>query len=158
LSRADIADSGLASQVGDGKLSAATVKELMQYFEDKVSAAYAAGDADALDHYLAGPMLSGNRATINVLNSQNKLNVFRIRVGKVTIETNEKSSVIFDMTGDMVLDYFVDSLTHKVLQNGLPGPSPVQFSMFFNENPKTHTWYWTGEKSGTGAKSSGTGQ
>ncbi|HVW79548.1 MAG TPA: hypothetical protein VHB69_01230 [Mycobacteriales bacterium] len=158
LSLADIADPGLASHIGDGKLTVAQVRQLMQFFENKVSAAYAHGDADALDHYLAGPMLSGNRATINLLNSQNKLNVYRIRVGKVTIETNEKTSVIFDMTGDMVLDYFLDSKTHKVLEHGLPGPSQVQFAVFFNENPKNHTWYWTGEKSETASDSSGAGQ
>jgi hypothetical protein len=157
LSTADVADPGLPSTIGPGELTAAQVKELAQYFEDKVSAAYADGDADALDHYLAGPMLSGNRATINVLNSQNKLNVYRIKVGKVTIETNDTHSVIFDMTGDMVLNYFVDSATHKVIDNGLPGPSQVQFSVFFDENPKTHTWYWTGEKSET-ADTSGSNQ
>jgi hypothetical protein len=153
LSAADVADPGLASTIGPGKLSVAQVKALAQYFEDKVSAAYANGDADALDHYLAGPMLSGNRATINVLNSQHKLNVYRIKVGKVTIETSDTHSVIFDMTGDMVLDYFVDSATQKVLENGLPGPSQVQFAVFLDENPKTHTWYWTGEKSETSGSS-----
>jgi hypothetical protein len=158
LSTAEVADPGLPSTIGPGKLTVAQVKQLAQYFEDKVSAAYADGDADALDHYLAGPMLSGNRATINLLNSQNKLNVYRIRVGKVTIETSGKNSVIFDLTGDMVLNYFVDAKTHKVLENGLPGPSQVQFAVFFNENPKNHTWYWTGEKSETGSSSSGTNQ
>jgi hypothetical protein len=157
LSAEQISDTGLPSHVGDGKLTTSQVKRLMQFFEDKVSEAYAHGDANALDHYLAGPMLSGNRATINLLNSQGKYNVFRIRVGKVTIETNEKNSVIFDMTGDMVLDYFVDSKTHQVLENGLPGPSQVQFAVFFNENPKTHTWYWTGEQSEANS-SGGAGQ
>jgi hypothetical protein len=147
LSRSDVADDGLASHVGDGKLSTAEVRALMQYFENKVSAAYADGDADALDHYLTGQLLSGNRATINVLSGQHKLNIFRIQVGKVTIEKYEKNRVIFDMGGGMVIDYFVDSKTHKVLDNGLPGPSQARFEMYFTENPKTRTWYWTGEKS-----------
>jgi hypothetical protein len=158
LSAVDVSDPGLPSHVGPGKLSTPTIKRLVQYFEDKVSKAYADGDSAALDHYLAGPMLSGNRATINLLNSQHKRNVFRIRVESITPETNEAHSVIVDMTGDMVLDYFVDTDTHKVLNNGLPGPSQLQFAIFLNENPKTHTWYWTGEQSETTGSTTGGSQ
>lgn len=157
LSAADVADHGLPSSIGPGKLSNAKIKALIQYFEDKVAKAYATGSSTALQHYLAGPMLSGNRATISLLSKQNKLNVFRIRVETVTPETNEKRHLIFDMTGDMVLDYFVDSRTHKVVNNGLPGPSQVQFAIFLDENPKTHTWYWTGEQSESTANSTTNG-
>src|SRR5580693_4165974 len=59
----DLADPALPSHLGSGKPSKATVKRLMQFFENRVSEAYATGNADALYHYLAGPMLSGNRAT-----------------------------------------------------------------------------------------------
>jgi hypothetical protein len=157
LTAADVADPGLPSKIGPGKLSNATIKKLVQYFEDNVAKAYADGDANALEHYLAGPMLSGNRATITLLAKQDKLNIFRIRVQKITAETNEAEHVIIDMTGDMVLNYFIDSKTHKILENGLPGPSQVQFAIFLDRNPKTNTWYWTGEQSETtGGATSGT--
>jgi hypothetical protein len=158
LSAQQVADHGLASKVGPGKLSTPTLKRLMQFFEDKVSRAYATGDANALSHYLAGPMLSGNRATIGLLSAKHQRNVFRIHVQSVKAESNQAHEVILDMTGDMTVNYFFDPRTHKVLDNGLTGPSPVQFTVFLNQNPKTGTWYWTGEKAAasTGSGSSGT--
>jgi hypothetical protein len=154
LSAQQVADTGLPSRVGGGKLSTPTIKRLMQFFEDKVSRAYATGNADQLTHYLAGPMLTGNRATIGLLSGKQKRNVFKIKVQSVTPETNEAHHLIFDMTGDMTVNYFFDPRTHKVLDNGLPGPSQVQFVVFLDQNPKTHTWYWTGEKAGADAESS----
>jgi hypothetical protein len=147
LTASDVADHGLPSKVGAGKLSTPTIKRLMQFFEDKVGRAYATGNANALDHYLAGPMLSGNRATINLLTSQHRRNVFRIHVQTVKPEANQAHRVVLDMTGDMTVNYFFDPRTHKVLSNGLPGPSQVAFLVFLDQNPKTGTWYWTGEKS-----------
>lgn len=154
LSAADVADSGLPSRVGSGKLSKRVVEQLVQYFEDKVARAYATGDADALDHYLAGPMLSGNRATISLLQRQGKLNVFRIHVTSVSPQTNEANHVIVNMSGDMELDYFVNTKTRKVLDHGLPGPSQVQFVIFLDRNPATHTWYWTGEQAANSGSTS----
>jgi hypothetical protein len=147
LSAQDVADPGLPSKVGAGKLSTPTIKRLMQFFEDKVSQAYATGHADVLDHYLAGPMLNGNRATISLLSSQHKRNVFKIRVESVKPQADQAHRVVFDMTGDMTLNYFFDPGTKKILDNGLPGPSQVQFLVFLDQNPKTGTWYWTGEQS-----------
>jgi hypothetical protein len=156
LTAADVADDGLPSKVGPGKLSTPTIKKLTQYFEDRVARAYATGNADALAHYLAGPMLSGNRATIALLNGKQRLNVFRLKVESVKPQTNEAHHLIINLTADMVLDYFVSTTTHKVIDNGLPGPSQVQFVIFLDQNPKTHTWYWTGEQSAAAA-SSGSG-
>jgi hypothetical protein len=154
LSTEQVADDGLPSKVGAGKLSAPTLKRLVEFFENKVGRAYAEGKPDVLDHYLAGPMLSGNRATINLLNSKHRRNVFRIRVKSVKAQSNQAHSVILTMNGDMVLDYFVDPRTHKVLDNGLPGPSQVKFIVFLNQNPTTGTWYWTGEKSAASSSNS----
>jgi hypothetical protein len=151
LGAQQVADTGLPSKVGAGKLSTPTIKRLMQFFEDKVSRAYATGDANALEHYLAGPMLTGNRATINYLASQHKRNVFRIKVESVKPQANTAHRIILDMTGDMTVNYFVDPRTRKVLNNGLPGPSQVAFTVFLDQNPATGTWYWTGEKAGTSA-------
>ena len=147
LTAKQVADPGFASQVGAGRLSAATVKRLLQYLEDRVASAYAHGRPNELEHYLAGPMLSGNRATILLLNSKQRHNVFRIKVDSVHLIANQAHRVVFTMTGDMQLDYFYSTTTHKVLDHGLPGPSRVKFLVFLDENPKTHTWYWTGEKS-----------
>jgi hypothetical protein len=146
LSAQQVSDRGLPSHVGAGKLSKPTIKKLMQFFETKVGKAYATGNADSLSHYLAGPMLSGNRATIGLLTTKHKRNVFRIHVETVKPQTNEAHHLIFNMTGDMTVNYFFDPATHKVLDNGLPGPSQVQFTVFLDQNPKTGTWYWTGEK------------
>lgn len=150
LSARQVADDGLASKVGPGKLPTPTIKRLMQFFEDKVSRAYATGDAEVLSHYLAGPMLTGNRGTINLLSSQHRRNVFRIRVQTVKPQANTAHRIVLDMTGDMTVNYFFDPRTHKILNHGLPGPSQVTFTVFLDQNPATGTWYWTGEKSGTG--------
>jgi hypothetical protein len=150
LTAQQVADTGLPSKVGPGKLSPQTLKRLMQFFEDKVSRAYATGNADQLSHYLAGPMLTGNRGTINLLNTQHRRNVFRIHVQSVKAQSNDAHRIILRMVGDMTVNYFFDPRTHKVLSHGLPGPSQVQFVVFLNQNPATGTWYWTGEKADTG--------
>ncbi|MBV9871401.1 MAG: hypothetical protein JO214_12355 [Frankiaceae bacterium] len=149
LTAAQVADHGLPSRVGPGKLSTPTIKRLVQFFEDKVSHAYATGNADALRHYLAGPMLTGNVATVNLLTQKHRRNVFRIKVQSVKPVANTENRIILDLTGDMTVNYFFDPATHKILDHGLPGPSQVQFTVFLDRNPKTHTWYWTGEKAGT---------
>jgi hypothetical protein len=141
-----IADSGLPSHVGEGPLKAAQIKTLMQFFEDEVAQAYGSGNPDTLDSYLAGPMLSGNKATINVLNGQSQRNVFKIDVTKVSIDNNEKDRAVFDMNGNMTTDYFEDTKTKQPVADGLPGPSAVNFQVFFDFNPTNHTWYWTGEQ------------
>jgi hypothetical protein len=149
----EVADPLLPSKVGAGALPKKTVIKLAQFFEDKVSAAYADGKPNELYHYLAGPMLTGNRGTISLLNSQNKRNVYKIKVRSATLQTNQAHHIVFTMTGDMTVDYFYNSKTRKIIDNGLPGPSQVKFVMFFDQNPKTKTWYWTGEENnadGTG--------
>jgi hypothetical protein len=72
-------------------------------------------------------------------------------------QTDEAHHVIFTMSGDMTLNYFFDPTTHKVLDNGLPGPSQVRFIVFLSQNPTTGTWYWTGEKADTSSSSGSTG-
>jgi hypothetical protein len=141
-----ISDAGPPSQVGEGPLTAPVVKVLMQYFEDNVALAYSTGDAGALEHYLAGSMLTGNRGTINVLNAQNQRNVFKINVQSVSLDNDEKDRVVFDMKGAMVTDYFENTATNQPVANGLPGPSAVDFLVFIDFNPANHTWYWTGEQ------------
>jgi hypothetical protein len=148
-----IADPGLPSTIGPGgKLSKIQVIELMQYFEDKVNDAYAQGRAEDLAHYLAGPQLNGNRATVLLLNAQHRRNVVKIQVTDVTIQANETNKLVFDLAADMTADYFVDTSTtpNTVLNNGLPGPSRLQFLVFLDYNPNNHTWYWTGEQAQTG--------
>ena len=73
----------------------------------------------------------------------------------MTPQSNQAHEAIVEMTGDMTVNYFFDPRTHKVLDNGLPGPSQVRFIVFLNQNPTTGTWYWTGEKADT-SSSSGT--
>ncbi|HWB67730.1 MAG TPA: hypothetical protein VG708_12985 [Mycobacteriales bacterium] len=142
-----LVDDGLPSKIGPGALTKPQVKQLMQYFENKVAHAYATGRSDSLTHYLAGPMLSGNRATIQLLAAKHKRNVFHIDVVAVHLQANEATRLVFAMTGDMTSNYFVDTATGRVLDHGLPGPSQVKFLIFLDQNPATRTWYWTGEQS-----------
>jgi hypothetical protein len=142
----EIADPGLPSQVGPAPLTTAVLTKLMQYFEDNVAQAYKAGDADALYHYLAGSMLTGNRATINLLDSRNQRNVYQITVQSVTLDTSDPDRVVFDMSGDMPINYFFDPTTNTPLDNGLSTAGPVDFEIFIDYNPANHTWYWTGEQ------------
>jgi hypothetical protein len=141
-----IADSGLPSHVGVGPLKAPVLKQLMQFFENEVSQAYSNGDAGSLEHYLAGSMLTGNRGTINVLNAQSQRNIYKINVKSVSLDNNEANRAVFDMKGNMVTDYFENTTTNQQVANGLPGPSTVDFLVFFDYNTKNHTWYWTGEQ------------
>jgi hypothetical protein len=154
-----LADPGLAAQIPVGPMSQGNAKNLMQFFENEVAIAYQSGNANLLDHYLAGPMLTGNAGTINYLNTQHKHNVFRIDVTAASIDTNSTDRVVFDMAGEMTVDYFVDTTTNKVLEDGLPGPSQLDFLVFFDYNPANHTWYWTGEQdeSGNAAGSASSG-
>jgi hypothetical protein len=141
-----IRDTGFPSTVGQGPLKAPVVKKLMQFFETQVSKAYADGDANELEPYLAGGMLTGNKGTINVLNGESQRNIYTIKVGSVSLDNNETNRVVFDMTGAMTTDYFENVGTNQPVANGLPGPSNVDFLVFFDFNPKNHTWYWTGEQ------------
>jgi hypothetical protein len=141
-----ITDNGLPSTVGPGPLKSAQVTELMQFFEDHVAQAYANGDSSTLQSYLAGSMLTGNKGTINVLNSQSRRNIYNIDVTKVIINNNETDRVVFEMKGNMTSDYFEDSTTGQQVADGLPGPSSVDFLVFLDFNPANHTWYWTGEQ------------
>jgi hypothetical protein len=152
-----IKDTGFPSTVGPGPLKAPVVKQMMQFFETQVSNAYANGDATALEPYLAGGMLTGNKGTINVLNGQHQRNIYKITVGSVSLDNNEKDRVVFDMSGAMTTDYFEDTSTNQPVADGEPGPSSVDFLIFFDFNPTNHTWYWTGEQNlsnnGSGAAS-----
>lgn len=157
LDTQEVADPGPASVYG-AQPTPSQVKRLIQFFENRVNHAYATGDADALSHYLAGPMLSGNRATVLLLDKQHKHDVVRVAAHTVKILTSRPHQVIARMTARMTADYFVDTRTGKVLDDGLPGPSPVQFVVFLDQNPHTHTWYWTGEQAGDSSPSAaGTG-
>jgi hypothetical protein len=150
-----IADPGLPSHVGPGPLDQGTVQRLMQYFEGNVAQAYAEGDARLLDHYLAGPMLTGNAGTINFLDTQHKHNVFQIPVTGVELDSNSTDRVVFDIAADMTLDYFVDTSDNQVLDGGLPGPSTLDFLCFVDFNPANRTWYWTGEQDESGNANDG---
>ena len=152
---ASIADSGLPSTVGAGPLKAQTAKTLMQYFENKVAQDYASGNADDLGHYLAGSMLDGNKGTVNVLNKQGQRNIFKIAVTSVTMDSNNKDRVVFDMLGNMTTDYFENVSTGQPVANGLPGPSSLHFLVFLDFNPTNHTWYWTGEQNESNAGGTG---
>jgi hypothetical protein len=157
LPAAEIADPGLPSQVGQGPLSQTVVQNLMQYFEDNVATAYANDDPDSLYRYMAGPMLIGNRGSVNVLKSQGKRNVYTISVSTIDIDTNEQTRVTFDMTAAETSDYFLDT-TGSTLVGGAPGPSTLDFLMFIDFNPTNHTWYWTGaenEADSSGGASTG---
>jgi hypothetical protein len=151
-----IADPGLPSQVGEGPLTQAIVQQLMQYFENNVAAAYANDDPDSLFRYMAGDMLTGNRGSVNVLKSQGERNVFSISVTSVDIDTNEQTRVTFDMTANEDSDYFLDT-TGSTLVGGSPGPSTLDFLMFFDFNPNNHTWYWTGAENEADSSSGASG-
>jgi hypothetical protein len=150
-----IADSGLPSKIGPGPLKAPVIKELMQYFENQVATAYGTGQANSLESYLAGPMLTGNRATIEVMNGQDRRNVFKIDVGSISIDNNETDRVVFDMKGEMTTDYFENTQSNQLVADGLPGPSSVDFMVFLDFNPHNRTWYWTGEQNEDTSSSSG---
>ena len=152
-----LADPGLPSHVPPGPLSQGTVEQLIQYFENNVAQAYSTGNATLLDHYLAGPMLTGNAGTINYLNSQHKHNVIRVTITGVSIDTNGTDRVVFDMTGELTVDYFVDTTNNQVLDGGLPGPSDLDFLSFVDYNPSNRTWYWTGEQDETSGSSGSSG-
>jgi hypothetical protein len=152
-----ITDTGLPSQVGQGPLKSAQVKPLMQYFEDHVAQEYASGDADGLQPYLAGSMLTGNKATINVLNGQSRRNIYKIDVTQIIINANETDRVVFEMKGSMTEDYFVNATTNQPVADELPGPSSVDDLVFLDFNPANHTWYWTGEQNYNASDNSSSG-
>jgi hypothetical protein len=137
-----LANPGIASTTGPGPLTASQVQKLLQHFEDKVAAAYAQGDADALYRVLAGPMLNGNRATVKLLSSKGTRNVFRITVGPVTLDTNDPTRIIAEAPLDETVDYYVAQ--GKVQNGGLPGPARMTQEFFLDLNPANSTWYWTG--------------
>jgi len=141
-----LADPGLPSHVGAGPLSAPVATQLMQYFEDHVAQAYAANNADSLYGVLAGPMLTGNRATINLLASQHRRNVLHVAVDTVTIDTADKTRTVLDMNGQLTNNRFFDTTTGQPLVGGTSQGGPVNFQVFLDYNPNNNTWYWTGEQ------------
>jgi hypothetical protein len=152
-----ITDTGLPSQVGPGPLKTAKVKSLMQFFENHVAAAYASGDPNGLQSYLAGSMLTGNKATINVLNGQSRRNIYKINVTKIIMNANESDRVVFEVKGSMTEDYFENSTTNQPVADELPGPSSVDDLVFLDFNPANHTWYWTGEQNYNASTNSSSG-
>jgi hypothetical protein len=152
-----ITDTGLPARVGPGPLKAAQVKTLMQFFENHVAAEFAAGDANGLQTYLAGSMLTGNRGTINVLNGQSRRNIYKIDVTKIIMNANETDRAVFEMKGNMTVDYFENATTNQPVADELPGPSPVDFLVFLDFNPNNRTWYWTGEQNYSTSDSSSSG-
>lgn len=141
-----LADPGPASQIGRGPIPKPKLLGLVQYLENQVAASYAAGAPDQLYHYLAGTMLEGNRATINVLNGQDRRNHYAVTVNQVSVDTTDPTQVVLDMDADMTEDYFVNSTTGQVVAGGLPGPSHLDQELFLDYYPANHTWYWTGEQ------------
>ncbi|MBV9412365.1 MAG: hypothetical protein JO148_12265 [Acidimicrobiia bacterium] len=143
---AALADPGLPSQVGPGPLSTPVATQLMQYFEDRVAQAYATNDADSLYRYLAGPMLTGNRGTINAFVARHRRNVLHLVVDNVTIDTADKTRTVLDMNGHLTDNRFFDTTTGQPLLGGASQNGPVGFQVFLDYNPGNHTWYWTGEQ------------
>jgi hypothetical protein len=55
----------------------------------------------------------------------------------------------------MTTDYFENASTGQPVADGLPGPSSLDFLVFFDFNPANHTWYWTGEQNESNSGGSG---
>lgn len=145
VAAAQLADPGLPSQVGHAPLAGPTLQTLVQYLEDRVADAYARSDPDALYRYLAGSMLTGNRATIKLLTSRHQRNVFAIKVASVTVDTTDANRIVADITAQMTTNQFVDTTTNQTLAGG-PGGAALRFTIFLDFNPTNHTWYWTGQR------------
>lgn len=129
-----------------GPLTPAQLRLLIIYFNDQVSAAYAAGDTTHLSEFLAGPELTGISATITQLNKRNQRNIFRVAFDSLTVISAGKYQMIFHLFEHTTDNHFVDVTTQQVLNQGYPGPQAEAFTMYFSYNPQVSTWYWTGAK------------
>jgi hypothetical protein len=133
-----------------GPLTPAQVRDLVKYFEDRLSEAYAAGDTSHLDEFLAGPELTGITATINTLNSRHQRNIFHVVFDTLTVTSAEADQMIFRLVDHTTDNHFVDVSTGQVLNQGYPGPQAQAFTEFFSYRDADHTWYWTGAQNDTG--------
>jgi len=133
-----------------GPLTPAQLRDLVKYFEDRLSEAYAAGDTSHLDDFLAGPELTGITATITTLNSRHQRNIFHVVFDTLTITSADPDQMIFRLVDHTTDNHFVDSTTGQVVNQGYPGPQAQAFMEFFSYNTANHTWYWTGAQSDTG--------
>lgn len=125
-------------------LTAAQVRAMVEDYEGRLQAAYAAGDASHLGDFLAGPQLQGNTATINILNGRHQRNVFHLHVDDVSVTTTESDRIVASLQDHTTDNAFVDTATGQAVNNGLPGPEAQSFFLFFDRNPHDGRWYWTG--------------
>jgi len=125
-------------------LTAAQVRTMVEDYEGRLAAAYAAGDASHLADFLAGPQLQGNTATINILNGRHQRNVFHLQVDGTSIVSTNGDRIVVSLQDHTTDNAFVDTTTGQTLNGGLPGPEAQSFALFFDRNPKNGRWYWTG--------------
>jgi hypothetical protein len=125
-------------------LTPAQVRAMVEDYEGRLQAAYAAGDASHLADFLAGPQLQGNTATINILNGRHQHNVFHLHVDDVSITTTAGDRIVASLQDHTTDNAFVDTTTGQALNGGLPGPEVQSFFLFFDRNPHDGRWYWTG--------------
>ena len=138
---------GSARRVTTPKVAPLTtpqVRAMVEDYEGRLQAAYAAGDASHLADFLAGPQLQGNTATINILNGRHQRNVFHLHVDDVSITSQADDRVVAAVQDHTTDNAFVDSATGQALNGGLPGPEAQSFVLFFDRNPHDGRWYWTG--------------
>ena len=133
-----------------GPLTPAQVRDLVKYFEDRLSEAYAAGDTSHLAEFLAGPELTGITATINTLNSRHQRNIFHVVFDTLTITSADPDQVIFRLVDHTTDNHFIDTTTGQVVNQGYPGPQAQAFTEFFSYKAADHAWYWTGAQNDTG--------
>jgi hypothetical protein len=126
-----------------GELDAAACRDLIVDFDNRLSAAYAAGDPSHLDQFLAGVELSGHEATIRQLNAKHLRNIFHVQFDSLQITSNSPQRVVFILNDHTTDNHFVDTTTNQVVNQGFPGPASQQFQIFFDYNPQNQTWYWT---------------
>ena len=125
-------------------LTTAQVRAMVEDYEGRLQAAYAAGDASHLGDFLAGPQLQGNTATINILNGRHQRNVFHLKVDDVSITTQADDRIVAAVQDHTTDNAFVDAASGQAVNNGLPGPEAQSFVLFFDRNPHDGRWYWTG--------------
>ena len=126
-----------------GELDAAACRDLIVDFDNRLSAAYAAGDPSTLDQFLAGVELKGHDATIRQLNAKHLRNIFHVQFDSLEITSNTPDRVVFILNAHTTDNHFVDTTTNQVVNQGFPGPASQQFQIFFDYNPQNQTWYWT---------------
>lgn len=125
-------------------LTTAQVRAMVEDYEGRLQAAYAAGDASHLAEFLAGPQLQGNTATINILNGRHQHNVFHLHVDNVSVTTQADDRIVATVQDHTTDNAFVDTASGQTLNGGLPGPEAQSFVLFFDRNPQDGRWYWTG--------------